>query len=110
MNTDDLISQLARDVPKVSRHAVGWRLVAGLAIGVVVTATTVVLALGIRPDLGVAMHGFAFWMKWAYTMSLSILALGLTAGLARPDGGNMRWRWVLAVPVVLLAAVGAAEL
>ena len=110
MNTDDLIAELARDVPKVSRHAVGWRLVAGLGIGMVVAAVVVVLALGIRPDLAVAMHGFAFWMKWTYTISLSILALAMTAGLARPDGGSMRWRWVLAVPVVLLAAVGVAEL
>jgi hypothetical protein len=94
----------------VPRHAVGWRLIVGLAIGMVIAAIVVVLALGVRPDLGVAMHGFAFWMKWTYTISLSIVALGMTAELARPDAAGTRWRWVLAVPVVLLAAVGAAEL
>ncbi len=110
MNTDDLIAQLSQEVPRVPRHAIGRRLVAGLGLGALVALVAVVIGLGIRPDLRLAMHGFAFWMKWTYTISLSIAALTVTAQLARPDSGKLRWLWALAVPVVLLAAVGIVEL
>lgn len=110
MNTDDLIATLSRDVPRVPRHAVGWRLVAGVALGAMVAALLVIFGLGARPDLAVAVHGFAFWMKWTYTISLALLALAATAELARPNGGRPRWVWFAAVPVVLLSGVGLAEL
>ncbi len=110
MNTDDLIAKLSQDVPRVTRHAIGWRLVTGLVLGAVGALAVVVFGLGIRPDLGLAMRSFAFWMKWTYTISLTIAALAVTVQLARPDSGRLRWVWTLAAPVVLLAAVGVVEL
>jgi len=110
MNTEDLIAKLSADVPKVRRHAVGWRLVIGLLLGALVAGAAVVSMLGIRPDLHIAMRGFAFWIKWTYTISLSLVALALTAQLARPDSGSIRWVWLLAVPVTLLAGAGVIEL
>ena len=110
MNTDDLIARLSADVPKVPRHAIGRRLAIGLLLGALVAGIAVVATLGIRPDLHVAMHGFSFWVKWTYTISLSVVALGMTAQLARPDSGRIRWAWLLAVPVVLLAGAGIVEL
>lgn len=110
MNTDQLISSLTSDVRRVPRRAHAQRIGAGIAGGAVVTLVLVAALLGIRPDLHVAMHGFAFWMKWAYTISLSVVALALTAQLARPDGGRMRWLWLAAIPVFLLACVGVVEL
>jgi len=85
MNTDDLISQLSVEVPRVRRHAIGWRLGLGVAGGMLISLAIVVSAMGVRPDLSVAMHGFSFWMKWGYTISLSIAAVVVTAQLARPD-------------------------
>lgn len=108
--TDDLIRSLARNVPPVSRHAVGRRIAVGIVAGALVTTIAVVLALGIRPDLGLAMRGTAFWMKWAYTVSLAVAALVMVGRLARPDAGRLRWLWPLAVPVLLLAAIGAMEM
>ncbi len=110
MNTDDLIAKLSVNVPKVGRHAVGGRLAIGLLLGALVAGTAVVFFLGIRPDLHIAMHGFAFWMKWTYTISLSLVALAVTAQLARPDSGSIRWLWLFAVPVTLLAGAGVIEL
>lgn len=110
MNTDDLITQLSNDVPKVPRHAVGRRLIAGSALGSVATFAAVIFVLGVRSDLHIAMQGFAFWMKWTYTISLMLVALGITAQLARPDSGHLRWAWLLAIPVILLAGIGAVEL
>lgn len=110
MNTDDLINSLSANVAPVRRNAVGRRIVLGLAAGAVVSAAYVVLRFGVRPDLGAAMHGFPFWMKWAYTISLSLAALFMTAQLARPDSQRLRGLWLIAIPALLLAGVGATEL
>jgi hypothetical protein len=110
MNTDDLITRLAKDVPPVRRGATVMRLALGILLGALVSATVVVLALGIRPDLGLAMRGTAFWIKWGYTFSLALAAIVMTVQLARPDSARLRWTWLLAVPVVLLTGLGVAEL
>jgi hypothetical protein len=110
MNTDRLIEKLARDVPPVRRHAVGRRLAIGMAGGALASVLLVTVWLGVRPDLGEAMRGPAFWMKWGYTLSLALLAIGATARLARPDAGSLRWLWLLAVPVLLLAGYGLTEM
>lgn len=110
MTTDDLIAQLSSDVPRVRRYAIGGRLIVGMGVGAIATAAAVVLLLGIRPDLSTAMHGFSFWMKWVYTASLSVVALSVTWQLSRPDSGRIRWVWLLAVPIVLLAGIGMVEL
>ncbi|MEO5866385.1 MAG: DUF1109 domain-containing protein [Sphingomonas sp.] len=110
MNTDQLIRQLSSDVPPVRPGAIARRLAIGLALGMIVSGAVVVFGLGIRPDIGTAMHGFSFWMKWGYTISLSVVAIGATATLARPDAERARWLWVTAIPVALLAMVGIGEL
>lgn len=110
MKTEDLIQSLARDVGPVSRHAVGLRIGVGVFAGGMITLLLVATVLGVRPDLGSAMQGFPFWMKSLYTLSLGIGAIGLTAHLARPDGVRLRWLGLLAVPFLLLAGIGIAEL
>jgi hypothetical protein len=110
MNTEELIRLLSTDVPRIPRHALGRRIARGVIGGGVVSLLVVAAALGVRPDLGRAMLGFAFWMKWTYTVSLGILAIIATMRLARPDARPMRWLWVLAVPVLLLAGIGVGEL
>lgn len=109
MNSDDLINQLVQDFRPVPRHALSWRLIAGIAFGAVISFA-VVLRLGFRPDLWIAMHGFAFWMKWIYTASLGLGAVAATIKLARPDTPPMGWLWVLALPVLGLAAISIFEL
>ena len=110
MKTDDLIAQLAADVPRVGRHAFARRIFVGIAGGAVVALLLLVLTLGVRPDLGHAMHGFPFWMKWTYTASLGVGAIVAVVRLARPETPSSRWVWLLAVPVLLLAGIGVGEL
>lgn len=110
MKTDDLIKSLSKNVPAVRRGAVGRRIGAGILAGALVTIVLVVAGLGIRPDLGLAMRGYSFWMKWIYTASLGVGALVMVARLARPDAVRLRWLWVIAVPVVLLAMIGGTEM
>ena len=110
MNTNELISALAADVRPVPRAAVGRRLAAGLIVGVIASTLLVVVMLGFRPDLSIAMHGGTFWMKWGYTISLAAVAIHVASRLARPDPGSLRRMWLLAVPVLVLAALGIGEL
>lgn len=110
MNTDDLIESLAQDVQPVPRHALGWRLCLGLLLGGGGTLMLVAAMFGFRPDLWIAMHGGAFWMKWAYTASLGICAIMATARLGRPDSGSLGWLWIMTLPIAGLAVIGIAEL
>ncbi|RXR29756.1 DUF1109 domain-containing protein [Sphingobium fluviale] len=110
MNTDQLIEALASDVAPVSRHAVGRRLVAGIALGAIGTILLIGLWLGFNPQLDVAMRHYSFWVKWGYTLSLGICAVVATTRLARPDSGTLGWLWVMALPVALLTAIGIFEM
>lgn len=110
MNTDELIRTLARDVAPVPRGAVRRRILLGIGAGALVSIAIAVLGMGLRADLSAAVMGFPFWMKWAYTGSLAAGAFALTAQLARPDSQRVRGLWVLAVPIAVLALLGAFEL
>ncbi len=110
MNTDELIASITTDIRPVGRNAVGWRLATGVIAGALVSTLLIVATLGFRPDLWLTMHGATFWMKWGYTISLAAVAIYVTARLARPDPGSLRRLWLIAVPVLALAAVGAGEL
>lgn len=110
MNTEQLIETLSRDVSRVSRHAVVKRIGVGIVAGGFVTMLLVTATLGIRPDLHIAMHGFSFWMKWTYTISLALGATYAITRIARPAPSSLRGLWLLMVPVLILAGIGVGEL
>ena len=110
MTTDDLIATLAADTTPVPRFAVGRRLAIGIAAGAAVSLLFVAVTLGFRPDLWLAMHGGRFWMKWGYTLSLSVAACFAVLRLARPDPGSLKRLWWIVVPVAALAVTGIGEL
>ncbi|CAM3196143.1 DUF1109 domain-containing protein [Sphingomonas antarctica] len=110
MNTDDLITSLAAHAVPVRRGWIVRRIAVGAGLGALGTLAMITVQLGFRPDLMVAMHGFAFWMKWTYTISLGVIALLAVAHLARPEATSPRWLWLLAVPVAALAALATGEL
>ena len=110
MNTYQLIDALSQDVRRVSRHAVAKRVGAGIIVGGLVTMLLVTVTLGIRPDLRVAMHGFSFWMKWTYTISLALAATYAITRIARPGPLSLQRLWLLTVPVLVLAGIGVGEL
>src|SRR6202041_1792857 len=110
MNTQQLIETLSKDVPRVAPHAFARRIGIGITAGRLVTAVLVAAALGVRPDLRAAMHGFSFWMKWAYTISLGVGAGYTVAQLARPTATYLRSLWALLLPVLILMGIGIGEL
>jgi hypothetical protein len=110
MNTEQLIETLSKDVPRVAPRTLAKRIGIGMAAGGLVATVLVAAVLGVRPDLRLAMHGFSFWMKWAYTISLGVGAGYTVAQLARPTAGSLRALWVLVIPVLILMGTGIGEL
>lgn len=110
MSADTLIDALVEDVAPVPRHSAARRLLLGIVGGGAVSLLLIALTLGFRGDLGPAMRGYAFWMKWGYTMSLGIGAIMMVRRLARPEPVKLTRFWPLVIPFVLLAIVSAAEM
>lgn len=110
MNTDQLVLTLGSSVTPVRRGLIPRRIALGLIAGGAITLGVVALKFGFRPDLTIAMHGFAFWMKWTYTLSLGFIAILATAHLARPEARRPRWLGLLAIPIAALAALAVGEL
>ena len=110
MHTEDLIEALCSDLRPVPRYALERRLVAAVALGMVVALILVWGSLGLRPDIASAVTGGMFWLKLAYTASIGLGALAVTADLARPDCsriGALKW---LLMPIFLMASVGLIDL
>jgi hypothetical protein len=110
MNTDSLIETLSQDLKPVRKHALAHRLLLGILAGGAISLLLIGVLLGFRADLRPAMHGFAFWMKWSYTISIGIGALVVVSRLARPDPVALLRFWPLAIPFVALAAASIAEM
>jgi hypothetical protein len=110
MDTQQLIASLSKDVPRVRSDALARRIGFGIVGGGLVTTAVVAAVLGVRPDLQVAMHGFSFWMKGTYTISLGVGTLYAVARLARPTPGSLHRLWLMAIPVLLLAGISIGEL
>lgn len=110
MDTQQLIEILSKDVPRVRPNALARRIGFGIVGGGLVTTALVTAVLGVRPDLQVAMHGFSFWMKWTYTISLGVGTVYAVARLARPTPASLHRLWLMAIPVLLLAGIGIGEL
>ena len=108
-DTQDLIASLSANPGRVGRYGVPRRLAMAIVAGGLVTVAMVVLGLGLRPDLGEAVHRPAIYMKWAYTASIAAVALIALRRLARPEIERARGIALVALPVVLLAATALAQ-
>ncbi len=110
MRTEDLIQSLSADTRAIPRHAAERRLAIGLGVGGLAALAVMVPWMGFRADLPGAMMKFSFAMKWAYTISLALLALLVTRQIARPDASGLRHAWLIAIPFAVLATAAIVEL
>ena len=109
MKTDELIAHLSDDLVAAPPHYVGRILAMGLGLGFLLSAILMLVAMGPRPDLAVAMAGGAFWMKLAYTLSFAGLGLWLVERLGRSDASARKPMLLLLMPVILLLGVAAVQ-
>ena len=110
MQTDDLIATLSGNLAPVSPSAVMRRLGLGLAAGLACTFLLLSVTLKVRPDLGHALAGGAFWMKFTYACAIAALGLWLVERQSRAGTKTSRLGWLLAVPVLALAAAAALQM
>ena len=104
MQTDDLIATLSGNLAPVRSGLVMRRLGLGLVIGLAGTFLLLRMILSLRPDLAVALAGGAFWMKFAYTFAIAGLGLWIVERQSRAGAGARVPGWLLAVPLLALAA------
>ena len=110
VRTSVLIAELSADLRPAPPRAQGRHELAAVAIGAGLSALLLHANLGYRPDLGVAAAAPRFWLKLAYGVVLSAIALWVLAPLSRPGGNaSSRYRW-LAAPIALLAVLSASQL
>jgi hypothetical protein len=105
MKTDALIDRLSQDAAPVRGGAVAGALLGGLGAGAVASFVLMIAWLGIRPDLGAAMHTVMYWMKSSYTLALAGFAFWTVERLSRPGARAGLPGALELVPVLLLAAV-----
>ena len=110
VQTDDLIATLSDQLTPVQPGLVMRRLGLGLVIGLVCTFLLLCAILKLRPDLAQALTGGAFWMKFAYTFAIAGLGLWIVERQSRPGTVARMPGWLLAVPLLVLVGIAAAQL
>ena len=108
MRTDALIEALAADTRRVPRHVVPARIGRGLLLAVPVVLA-LVLAMGLRPDLGWALRQPTIWLKFGYTLALGGIGLAALRVLVRPERAPPRWLRLVLLPMGVAVAASIVE-
>jgi hypothetical protein len=105
MRTDNLIAFLAEDAAPVRPGHVAGVLALGLIGGMAVSAALMMGWLGLRPDIGEAVTTAPFWIKFAYTLVLTVSGFWIVERQARAaskaGGGLLLGAFALAAMVGL---------
>lgn len=109
MDTDSLIDSLTADLRPVAPGTPHRLVILALAVAVPIVLLIVIMPVGLRPDLAIAVTGSMFWMKLAYTATIGVVAVAAAAVLFRPETSPPRWLWLLAVPVAVFVAGSIRE-
>lgn len=110
MKTDELIAALAADARPVSPGALSGRLALGCLIAATAAVAVVLVWLGMRPDIHIAMRKAAFWIKAGYTASLAACGFVLTLRMGRPGARPGAAMAIAPIAFAGLAALAATEL
>jgi hypothetical protein len=109
MKTDDLIATLAGNLRPVRKGTVGRKLALATAIGALLTFGFLLLTLRLR-NLSEAVQTYPFWMKLAFTGTLSLGGLLAIPRLARSAGAGRMGLLVIAGTTAGMFCLAAAEL
>jgi hypothetical protein len=109
MRTEDLIDALAAETPAAPPGLPIRRIGFAAGLGALAALAVLMVWLGPRPDLHLAMRGGFFWIKLAYAAAFAVSGAALVDRYGRP-GGTGRWRWALVLaPVAVLAVMAVAS-
>ena len=109
MKTETLIDLLAGGVTPVPRHAARRRLGFGLVLALPLSFALMDTMHGVRPDLWDASASPLFWLKVLFPLGLAIAGFVAVERLARPGVPVRAAWWGLAVPLLLVWALGLRQ-
>lgn len=109
MKTDDLVAILARGLTAPESGRPYDRITTSIAWGVAGAALGMALILGVRKDLVEVMALSMFWVKIFFPASLAVIAFYAVRCLAIPGRSEGRLVMLLALPVMLVGALGIAS-
>ncbi|XUM21950.1 NrsF family protein [Bradyrhizobium oligotrophicum S58] len=109
MDTDQLIRTLAADNAQRAQP-VGVVLALALMAATPVSTAMLLIGLGVRPDIWLAVRNPFFDLKFVVTTALAIPALIISLHLARPEASLQGWIWLLIAPIIVLIGGMAAEM
>ena len=112
MKTDDLISMLANgpDVAAAPPPGTHWRAASTLGAGLLASVTLMVMLLGVRPNLEQLAQLPDFWIKVGFVICLSLVAWHVSRRLCVPGAATRALPLLLAMPLLLMWALGAIVL
>ncbi|WP_316238702.1 DUF1109 domain-containing protein [Bradyrhizobium sp. SZCCHNR1015] len=109
MDTDQLIRTLAADNAQRAQP-VGIVLALALMAATPVSTAMLLIGLGVRPDIWLAVRNPFFDLKFVVTTALAIPALIISLHLSRPEASLQGLSWLLIAPIVVLVGGMAAEM
>jgi hypothetical protein len=108
MKTDELVALLAAHAEPVQRHAAVRRIAYAIAAGLPLSIAVMAIEYGVRRDLVQTMFWPMFWVKLLFPVCVAVAGFVIVQRLARP-GVRVRAAWLgMAVPVLLVWAIGLA--
>jgi hypothetical protein len=110
MRTDDLIADLSGRLEPVAPGALMRMLATAAVLGLVCSAILMLWMLGLRHDIARAIMSFGMWTKLVYTFAIAGFGFGLVARAGRPGADIARPARFLALPVLAIALLAAAQL
>jgi hypothetical protein len=110
MNTDELVALLAKGGETVEQNAAQRRFMTAIGWGIAGAALLMAITLGVRPDLAQAAQLPMFWVKLAFPLFVTVLALYAAMRLAHPGMQLGRAPALLVALLVALWLLGAVVL
>jgi hypothetical protein len=108
--TDKLIDELVTGLKPVRSSHLRDRLVLGIGLGIAISAVTMVLTMGLRPDFTSAVATGPFWIKFAFTGLFAGAGATAVRDLARPNGFARSVAIVGGLTVLAMLALAVSQL
>lgn len=110
MRTDDLADMLARGAAaeRVTRPARLWA--AAAAAGATVALVLLLVTLGVQPGLSAMLGMWEWWLKAGFAFAAAAAGLLAAGRLGRPGAARRGLLGVVAAPLLVLWALGLAQL
>lgn len=110
MRTDRLVQLLATGTEPVEANGVARRHAAALLLGSLVALLLMVGTLGVRSDVGDAVHLPMFWVKLMFPALVAVGGVVAASRLSRPGAPLGRVPAAIAIPVLAIWAMGGLSL